>query len=260
MEQNVTDMTQKDDVLAILAILASLDDAEQEETAVVVKEEADVIDLSDIVKQPKKAAAVSDEDVSDEDLKELTEVLARQAAYEAQESTIDPTPLAVTEPVKKAKAPRAPKAAKTSTGTTRTPRKSLADIADAVFEIVKGAPIDKAAVLAKRPIQVKIAEKFDNLFIALDAGKEPSSYIVSAMKLLNAQKTIKSSDLIGAYHLEGLGDGTARSQTGQIMELFNVVGIAARSGQMLTLREDSSIAERLTAIINKASQPTTLPV
>ncbi len=54
-----------------------------------------------------------------------------------------------------------------------------------------------------------------------------------------------SADLIACYKAAGLGDGTARSQTGQIMALFAAVKIADRIGQTLTLRADSTLATKI---------------
>lgn len=255
MELNTNTATPQDD---ILAMLASIEDAEQEEVAAEAKKtDEDAIDLSDLVLSAPPKPVVKDDEVTEDDLEELTETLARQAAYQAQEATTAPVALVTPTADDKASKPARQKAAKSpkAAGAAKTPRKSLADLNEAVFEIIVGAPADKAAVLAKRPLQVKIAEKFDNLFLALDAGKEPSSYVVTAMKVLTKTGTMTSADLIAAYRGEGLKDGTARSQTGQIMELFNVVGIALRAGQMLTLRADSSIAARLMAIIDKTAQP-----
>ena len=69
-----------------------------------------------------------------------------------------------------------------------------------------------------------------------------------AFKLLDEKKSATSADIIAAYKASGLGEGTARSQSGQIMHLFHVVGIADRANQVLTLKEDSKIAERLRAV------------
>lgn len=66
-----------------------------------------------------------------------------------------------------------------------------------------------------------------------------------AFKLLDEKKTVISADVVGAYKASDLGEGTARSQSGQIMHLFATVGIADRSGQSLTLKGDSTIAERI---------------
>lgn len=107
-----------------------------------------------------------------------------------------------------------------------------------------------AETLKLRPAQVKVAEKFDNLFQAIELGNKPSRYVVTGYTLLKANGTMTSADLIGAMKAEGLGDGTARSQTGQVLALFAAVGIANRAGQVLTLRADSTIAKKLDAILS----------
>lgn len=189
-----------------------------------------------------------DEELDEDLLADLEATVARAEVYAAQEATIDPTPVPTTAPSKPARQKKAVVAS-----TPRLPRKSLGDLDESVFEIVIGAPVNKAAVIAARPSQVKVAEKFDNLFLALAAGKEPSSYVTTALKVLTKTGTMTSADLIAAYKADDLSDGTARSQTGQIMELFNVVGIALRSGQSLTLRQDSSVAKRLLAIMQNVA-------
>src|SRR6476659_5507844 len=60
---------------------------------------------------------------------------------------------------KKAKEPKAPKI-----------ERDLANLDDAVFQRNIGEKADKAGMLAMRPKQKKIAEKFDNLFQSFAAG------------------------------------------------------------------------------------------
>ena len=106
---------------------------------------------------------------------------------------------------------------------------------------------------ALKPAQVKIAEKFENLFTALSVGKAPSTYVMIAFKLLDEKKTVTSADIVAAYKASGLGEGTARSQSGQIMHLFATVEIATRVGQTLTLNASSTIADRIRKVISSAS-------
>jgi hypothetical protein len=221
--------------------LNAIDDIPAEELAIM---------LGSISLAEQQEIADEDENLDEDELSELEAGLARAEVYEAQSSVIDPTPMAPTNtPAAKLSKP----ARQTGSPVQRTPRKSLADLSDGVFQLYDSetpGPANKTATLAARPTQVKIAEKFDNLFLALEAGKAPSSYVVTALNVLSKTGTMTSADLIAAFKADDLKDGTARSQTGQIMELFNVVGIARRSGQSLTLRTDSVVARKLAAIIN----------
>jgi hypothetical protein len=116
---------------------------------------------------------------------------------------------------------------------------------------------NKSVVIANRPDQKKIAEKFDNIFLALAAGKEPSVYTMACFRYLFAHGTATQTDLVAALKASKVknekiakggntyNDGTARSQVGQMMVLFNTLGIATRERQTLTLRSDSLLAEKL---------------
>jgi hypothetical protein len=105
----------------------------------------------------------------------------------------------------------------------------------------------KIATMALKPTQIKVAEKFENLFLSVAAGKVPSIYTKIAFDLLNANGTITSGDLIAAYKttLVECCEGTARSQTGQLMNLLAAVGIAKRAGNTLELIKDSVLADRV---------------
>src|SRR5262249_20806810 len=107
----------------------------------------------------------------------------------------------------------------------------------------------------------KIADKFDNVLTELAAGKAPSVYTMACFRHLHAHGTATQTDLVAALKAtkvkndkiaKGSGtysDGTARSQAGQIMELFRVLGVANRERQTLTLRSDSLIAEKLAELL-----------
>lgn len=191
-------------------------------------------------------AALDDEVLTDLDL-----AITRAEVYNSQESA----PIATPEEQEEIKAKATKQRASRSSGASAAPRapRDLSSV-PAEFFVLTGdvAAMDegtkegaKTTVIGKKPTQKKVAEKFENLFIALSAGKAPSTYVMTAFKLLDEKKTITSGDLVGAYKAIGLREGTARSQTGQIMNLFSTVKIADRTGQMLKLRDDSNIAERL---------------
>lgn len=103
----------------------------------------------------------------------------------------------------------------------------------------------KDEVINLRPLQTKIGEKFDNLFISLAAGREPSRYTKMAFTYLLEKGEATNSDVVKMYQAAGLREGTARSQTGQMMTLFSCCKIANRSGQTLTLLPNNTITNRL---------------
>ncbi len=189
--------------------------------------------------------------LASEELADLDLALAKNELYGEQKSASVATTELPAPTAAKAKGQR--KAA--ATGVTRTPR-DISKVADEFF-VLTGDPATMSAddlkaardaTMALMPAQVKVAEKFDNLFTALSVGKEPSVYVMVAFKLLDSKGSMTSADIVGAYKASGLGEGTARSQSGQIMNLFATVKIADRSGQTLTLRSDSKLSERLRSL------------
>lgn len=157
-----------------------------------------------------------------------------------------------------AKAPKEPKVSKPKI------ERDLSALPDDLFQLSTDPDVDslKDDVIALRPTQKKIAEKFDNLFQALNAGRAPSVYLMNCFKALDAApgKSLSSKDMIALLTSTdkrttskvGSGttysQGTASSQVGQIMALFPVLGIATRAGSVLTLSDDSKIAERMRAL------------
>lgn len=153
---------------------------------------------------------------------------------------------------KAAKAPKTPSEPKVRVA------RDLKDLPADAFVLTTDVPADleanKTAVIAKRPAQVKIAEKFDNVLTSIAAGKEPSTYVMDCFRLLNKAEggEISSKDLVAGLRqpgmrteTEGYSEGTARSQVGQIMALFDVLQIAKRTGDRLKLNEDSTLVQAL---------------
>lgn len=218
----------------------------------------DDLDLGDDVGDQPVIEAVEELDdliLEDNELRDLELTTERQEAYQDQVSELDADAgnvekAKVEKKTKGAKTPRAPRAA--STAAPRTPRIDLSSL-DAVNFVLEGdasAMSDedkdaaKTATLALMPSQKKVAEKFDNVFQQLAAGKLPSVYVVQAFKLLDTKKTMSSSDLTGDFKAR-YSQGTAMSQAGQIMNLFDTLKIATRSKNVLVLNEESVIAQRL---------------
>lgn len=231
-------MTSNAEELALQDVLASME------------QELDELVMETIVPEDNGVIVEASDVLADDELRDLDLAIDRQEAYAEQESLAIGTV-----------APPAP-----GTGKTKTTRKTKVvgagdpkvptvrverDLKDvpAEFFVLEGAPADleanKLTTIALLPTQVKIAEKFENLFVNLAAGKKPSSYTMQAFMLLEAHGTISSADLIGAYKTAGLGEGTARSQAGQMLALFNVVGIAKRTGHSLTINPVSALAQRI---------------
>lgn len=227
---------------------------------------AELDTVEEIVEEAVEAAAPIEEmpeELSEEFLADLEIATAKQSIYESQAAeampdiaeTVDGTTAAS---IKTKKARTTSKAA----AEPRAPR-DMANVPAKFFVLSNDLPemeeddmvAHKTAVMSKRPAQVKIAEKFDNLFMQISAGKKPSTYVMLAYDLLKAKGEFSSADLIAHYKVNGLGDGTARSQTGQIMVLFDVVGLATRAGQKMTACKNSSIADRLDALLAPAPTP-----
>jgi hypothetical protein len=230
-------------------------DVTEAETEVVAAPETEALDLDDLGLEELDLgpAEVEAGEILDEEALRVVDLeMERQEAYQAQTAaavvTVEKQPAGAA----KAKTPR--------TGSGRgssVPRaaRDLNSVAEEFFVLsgdAKGMDAGqltaaKSSTIALKPVQVKIAEKFDNLFTAVAAGKLPSIYTMVAFRLLDANKKITSGDLIAAYKtaLNNCGEGTARSQCGQLMNLLSTVKIADRSGNTLELRSDSLLAARI---------------
>lgn len=136
--------------------------------------------------------------------------------------------------------------------------RDIASLAPEAFVLTSEAPDDleanKAEVLSKRPGQVKIAEKFDNIIGALSAGRSPSVYVTKCFEALAATGEATQTQLVKALETTGYTIGTARSQAGQCMTVFAALGIATREGQKLTLRSDSAYAAKLLSLASPAPE------
>lgn len=110
------------------------------------------------------------------------------------------------------------------------------------------APDDKLKgdMIAARPQQKKIAEKFDEVIVKLNAGRRPSRYTMDAIDILvEHDGEATSKELIEEMVKRGHATSTANSQVGQMMVLFPVLGIAKRDGNKLTVLNDSAFLEKL---------------
>jgi hypothetical protein len=230
------------DLDALLASLSAAEDADaSHEGQVEVTAPAQPAEVDELALLAELEGLTGE--VDDEILADLEATTARAEAYEAQVSSA-----AIATPAEVAKKDKKSSAARVSKG-ARAPKVALENLPEEVFARFVSEKADKTATLALRPTQIKVAEKFDNLFCSLHAKKVPSRYVVTAFNLLKKMGTMTSADLMNAYRAENLNDGTASSQAGQIMVLFNAVGVADRQRQTLKLREDSVIGARLSEIL-----------
>lgn len=189
----------------------------------------------------------------------LESSIERADAYEAQDAgaeIMDP-PAGAPEPEAEAKAPKTRKAA--GTGTPRVAR-DVSALPEEAFVLTTDVPADlaanKAAVLASRPLQKKIAEKFDNMLAAVSAGRKPSTYVCDCFRILQAKGEVTSTELVAGLRaitrkdgVQTYTEGTARSQAGQIMSLFATLKIATREKHTLKLNPDSTLAMALKDLV-----------
>ncbi|AGC36136.1 hypothetical protein B7L88_gp152 [Rhizobium phage RHEph10] len=209
------------------------------------------------------SATVTEEDLENVSVDDLEMSLDREDGYAEQTSDTDvaekPAEAAAAARSQPATTPRAPRAA----STPRTPR-DMASLDAKVFVLEGDAAsmsdddlaVNKTAVMGTVPSQKKIAEKFENLFAALNAGKQPSVYVVQAFKLLDEKKTLSGTDITTMFKAS-YKQGTAQSQSGQVMTLFEATKIATRTKNTLVLNENSTVAQRLREILKAASAPAT---
>lgn len=247
-----TDIIEPAEIDEIEAAVAAI------ESESVIEAPAETIDM----------AALDDE--IENAVKELVRDEARSEAYAEQagvaEMVLDGPSRLTSEPetpakvIKPAKAPKEAKAAKSPAA----PRMALGDLPPEAFvldmtigEDAAALAANKVAVLARRPGQVKVAEKFDNALLAIAAGRLPSTYTIDCYRVLKAggettsaglaaalTSTSKKQDVSATYTI-----GTARSQAGQFMALSVALKIATRDGNRLVLNPDSLIAMALDGLL-----------
>lgn len=234
------------------------EEGSQEDTIVEdVLEAVDETIVEEIVEEGSTEVTAADGALADDLLRDLDIGLEIAETYaESKPDSADPagakTKAASTKTTKEPKVAKEKKVKAAGDATTRTPR-DITTVSPEFFALTEpadGADLDaiKVATMALKPTQKKVAEKFDNLFTSLSVAKAPSTYVMIAFKLLDDKKECTSTDIVAAYKAADLGEGTARSQSGQIMNLFAAVGIADRVGQVLKLRSDSKIAERIRSL------------
>jgi hypothetical protein len=171
-----------------------------------------------------------------EQLTTTTDVVAPEVAAEA---------VAPTKPARKARAKKADAAPKEP----KAPR-DLSSVAPEFFVLADGVTdldANKASVIASPPKQKKIVEKFENVFRSVSAGKAPSEFTKLCFNALKGGSTT-STDLVAVLKANEYSEGTARSQAGQLMALFPLLGVAVRDGQKLTFNANAPMSKRLATV------------
>ena len=221
----------------VAAALANLDDTELDSSDIEVEAVTEIDEPETIVEEEIDEADLAPEDHA------LIEAETTKSEIYAEQVAANP-PSAEPEPAKKAKKAPSKKAA---AGPKMV--RDLNDLDAKHFVLTTTEPDDlaanKAAVIARRPKQVKVAEKFDNVLTSIAAEKAPSVYVMKAFAALNKTGEITSADLYKALAADGMGEGTARSQAGQMMSLFPALQIAKRDQNKLILNQESLIAEAI---------------
>lgn len=245
------------------AELSGVEDLEPEGSTEIVERPEEIVEIEGAELAGEETAGeiveetVAETELPEEELEATVGALdAKEAAYAGQEASGDMTTEApaASAPAKaaSAKTPKAPKESK--------PRVSLETLdADNFALVVDDAERDanelKAEVLATKPKAVKIAEKFENLLIAVAQGKAPSVYTMLCFEALVEKGVVTSADFVAKITGTAKGDGTtyglgtARSQSQQLMALFPTLKIAIKDGAKLRLNEDSLLAIRLKEIM-----------
>lgn len=232
------------------SLLAEMDDAVVVEEPGVEDENVEDVSEDDVPGTADEAdlAAVVGEIANSED---------KAAAYAEQESTstLDPDAATAPEVVAGEKPAKAPREKKASSGVTRT-RGSIADLPGESFVLVmddaaRNGDEVKAEVLALRPSAKKIAEKFENLFLALNAGKLPSVYTVEVFKALRAS-ALTSGEIVKALEGAGYSLGTSRSQAQQVIQLFSALKVTNKVEGKTVINPDSVIAVAIGSLIDAA--------
>lgn len=192
-------------------------------------------------------------EASDDDVTAALSTIAldevKKAAYAAAEGEPEAAAPAAARKAKTPKPPAAPRVSKTAD--ELKPENFVLEAADATADL----DALKAAVLASCPKQKKIVEKFHNILCAIAAGKLPSVYAVIAYKVIRGKGGATSNEIVAAMQTEGYSIGTARSQTGQLMALFDTLKIAKRAGNTLTPNPDSMLAVALDALLADEATP-----
>lgn len=240
--ENVTEATTTDAVDAELeAILSGADSLFEDEIEETVAAEA-IADDGD-------AAEALDDAVVELEMEE-----ARAEAYEEQDEVTKPEPVeAATKPVVEAK-PKTPRVKTAGMKPSEVIRTKLGDKvyecavlemswAEASEEDLKESVDSFLDIVDTLP--KKVGEKVANVMHHVNAGVQLSVYTDIAIRLLKEKGGFTTADLRGKYLARPYSAGTANAQSSQMSSLLPTLKIATRSGNTLTLNEDSLLAQVL---------------
>ena len=115
--------------------------------------------------------------------------------------------------------PKKKRAAKPKGTVAAAPARAFCDVADHLDDASLKAALDGIKA-------VKIAEKAQNVVLAITSGKKLSGFTKLAVKTLVNSGRISGKTLVEAYQADGKSLGTARAQAQQMTSLFKVLGIA----------------------------------
>ncbi|ATW58035.1 hypothetical protein CNR34_00102 [Pseudomonas phage nickie] len=115
---------------------------------------------------------------------------------------------------------------------------------------------DKRIALLERidGLPKKIGEKATNLFAHVSKGAQLSNYTKIAINLLAANGEMTSKQLKDTYLARPYSEGTASSQTTQLMNLLPALGIAKKEAGKLVVNPTSTLFPVLTAAAEAAPE------
>lgn len=91
----------------------------------------------------------------------------------------------------------------------------------------------------------KVGEKVINVLQHLSSGVTISCFTRMALDLLKSKGTISTKDIRDAYLKRPYSAGTSNAQSSQMMAVLPFLGIATKSGNTLTIDQDSALISLL---------------
>jgi hypothetical protein len=237
----------------IEATMAALEDFTLEEIEGVEVDESsdDALEASEEIEEIVEETAIADE----ETLRDLSaDIDAMEAAIESAVES-DSAPISLDA---EGVAPKAAKVKKERKASEPRAARDLSAIGDENFVLLKGDVADRAAVMALMPTQKKIAEKFENVFLAVAGGKlstyskELFRALTEGPKTATELRNWLAARLVSSGTTKGnaYNPGTVASQVGQITHLFPLLKIANKGADgKLSINPDSAIAEKFSKLI-----------
>ena len=198
--------------------------------------------------------------MSEKDIIVTDDEIDQLAADLAAEDTSEAVPAKAAKGKDKGKSAKAAKSSKDAAPKEKAPRPTFDTQSAALFHKVGDAELalttadaDRKQGLIRKEIAAsidgaakKVQEKAVNIIAVGVKGGNLSNYTRIALDRLLKKGKVSSAELVETFVTDsGYTEGTARSQAGQMMQLFPMVGIASRDGKNLTLNKDSVLASAL---------------